>query len=88
MRVFLVNPASANGATGRRWAKLERRAAALGLEGEIGTLEPGKWGDCAVVRPRSAGGGPAEQVLETRREDVIATFVGGRSVYRADPVRT
>ena len=28
------------------------------------------------------------QVLETRREDVIATFVGGRSVYRADPVRT
>ncbi len=63
-------------------------AAALGLEGEIGTLEPGKWGDCAVVRPRSAGGGPAEQVLETRREDVIATFVGGRSVYRADPVRT
>ncbi|HET7368968.1 MAG TPA: diacylglycerol kinase family protein [Gaiella sp.] len=33
-RVFLVNPASANGATGRRWAELERRAAALGLEGD------------------------------------------------------
>lgn len=34
MRVFLVNPASANGATGRRWVELGRRAAALGLEGE------------------------------------------------------
>lgn len=33
--VFLVNPASANGATGKRWAELERRAAALGLRGEV-----------------------------------------------------
>ena len=32
--LFLVNPASANGSTGRRWAELERRARALGLEGE------------------------------------------------------
>lgn len=32
--VFLVNPASANGATGRRWAKLRRRAEAAGLRGE------------------------------------------------------
>lgn len=31
--VFLVNPASANGATGRRWPALEARARALGLEG-------------------------------------------------------
>jgi diacylglycerol kinase (ATP) len=30
---FLVNPASANGSTGRRWPELARRAAALGLEG-------------------------------------------------------
>ena len=33
-RVFLVNPASANGSTGRRWPELARRAAALGLDGE------------------------------------------------------
>jgi YegS/Rv2252/BmrU family lipid kinase len=33
-RVFLVNPASANGATGRRWPELARRAAARGLTGE------------------------------------------------------
>jgi diacylglycerol kinase (ATP) len=32
--VFLVNPASGNGATGRRWPELARRASALGLEGD------------------------------------------------------
>lgn len=62
-------------------------AQALGLEGEIGSLEPGKWGDCAVVRPRFPAGDPAEQVVEARREDVVATFLGGRDVYRAGPMR-
>jgi YegS/Rv2252/BmrU family lipid kinase len=32
--VFLVNPASANGSTGRRWPELARRAAGVGLEGD------------------------------------------------------
>jgi diacylglycerol kinase (ATP) len=32
--VFLVNPASDNGRTGRRWAELAQRAAQAGLEGE------------------------------------------------------
>jgi YegS/Rv2252/BmrU family lipid kinase len=32
--VFLVNPASDNGATGKRWPELAHRAALLGLEGE------------------------------------------------------
>jgi YegS/Rv2252/BmrU family lipid kinase len=32
--VFLVNPASDNGATGRRWPELAHRAARLGLTGE------------------------------------------------------
>ena len=31
--VFLVNPASANGSTGRRWPEMARRAAAAGLQG-------------------------------------------------------
>lgn len=31
--VFLVNPASANGSTGRRWPELARRASAAGLDG-------------------------------------------------------
>ena len=32
--VFLVNPASANGSTGRRWAEMAHRAATKGLEGD------------------------------------------------------
>src|SRR5438874_1386591 len=32
--VFLVNPASDNGATGKRWPEIARRAAALGLTGD------------------------------------------------------
>jgi diacylglycerol kinase (ATP) len=32
--VFLVNPASGNGATGKRWPELAHRASMLGLEGE------------------------------------------------------
>ena len=32
--VFLVNPASDNGGTGKRWAALAHRAAGLGLDGE------------------------------------------------------
>ncbi len=32
--VFLVNPASANGSTGRRWPELARQASAAGLEGD------------------------------------------------------
>ncbi len=83
----------------RRLAALDARLAvelatlggarALGLEGEIGSLEVGKWGDCLVVRPpHPAAADPTEQVLEARREDVVATFLGGRDVYRADPVGT
>jgi YegS/Rv2252/BmrU family lipid kinase len=32
---FLVNPASGNGATGKRWPRLRARAAELGLEGDV-----------------------------------------------------
>src|SRR2546425_8814290 len=32
--VFLVNPASDGGATGRRWPEIARRAAAVGLSGD------------------------------------------------------
>lgn len=61
-------------------------ASALGLDGEIGSLEVGKWGDCLVLRAASDTGSPAERVLESGPGDVIATFVGGRNVYRAEPV--
>ena len=32
--VFLVNPASSSGATGKRWPELAHRAERLGLSGE------------------------------------------------------
>jgi diacylglycerol kinase (ATP) len=52
--VFLVNPASANGWTGKRWPKLERRAAELGLVGE--TIVSQRRGHLAeVARDASAG---------------------------------
>jgi diacylglycerol kinase (ATP) len=34
MTTFLVNPASANGSTGRRWPEIERRAVEAGLHGQ------------------------------------------------------
>ena len=46
--VFLVNPASANGSTGKRWPKLEQRAAELGLTGETVVSErPGHLAEAA-----------------------------------------
>ena len=63
-------------------------AAALGLEREIGSLEAGKWGDCVVLRAPPVAGSPTEQALTCGPGDVIATFAGGRNVYRAEPVRS
>jgi 5-methylthioadenosine/S-adenosylhomocysteine deaminase len=60
-------------------------AVALGLEGETGSIEVGKWGDCVVLRtPTSAAGSPADRAQASGREDVMATLVGGRTVYRAE----
>ncbi len=63
-------------------------AAALGLDGDTGSLEVGKWGDCVVLRSASAGASPAERALGSGRDDVIVTFLGGRDVFRAEPVRS
>ena len=47
--VFLVNPASANGSTGKRWPELEQRAAALGLRGRsVFSEAPGQLGELAA----------------------------------------
>jgi 5-methylthioadenosine/S-adenosylhomocysteine deaminase len=61
-------------------------AEALGLEAEIGSLEVGKWGDCVVLKFPAGASSPAGGALESGREGVIATFLGGRDVYRAEPV--
>jgi 5-methylthioadenosine/S-adenosylhomocysteine deaminase len=57
-------------------------ARALGLEAEIGGLRAGKWGDCAVIRLRDGTAAPEAKVLASGPRDVLATFVGGRDVYR------
>ena len=56
-------------------------ARALGLAEEVGSLTPGKWGDVAIVRLRAERGSPAERVLTSAAEDVVATYVGGRPVF-------
>ncbi len=53
--VFLVNPASANGSTGRRWPELARQAAAAGLEGD--TLFSERQGHLAELAREAALGG-------------------------------
>jgi len=51
--VFLVNPASANGSTGKKWPELEKRAAALGLEGRsIRSQAAGELGGLAAQAVR------------------------------------
>lgn len=60
---------------------------ALGLDGEIGSLAPGKWGDLAVVDL----GGPvdaarlADTVLSRGGTAVRRTVVGGREVFSREP---
>jgi cytosine/adenosine deaminase-related metal-dependent hydrolase len=59
-------------------------ARALGLDSHTGSLLPGKWADCAVVRiPANTGGTPAERVLASGPRDILRTYVGGKEVYRA-----
>jgi 5-methylthioadenosine/S-adenosylhomocysteine deaminase len=62
-------------------------AGALGLEGEIGSLTRGKWGDVIAVETEGAldGGAaaPAEAVLTAAPESVRLTVIGGRVVHQS-----
>ena len=56
-------------------------ARALGMDGEVGSLRTGKWGDCTVIRPppSTAGLEPAARVLDSAPKDVVATYVEERT---------
>jgi 5-methylthioadenosine/S-adenosylhomocysteine deaminase len=59
-------------------------ARAIGLEEEVGRIRPGWFGDLTAVglTPES---NPLEAILHAGVEDVLATFLAGRPVYRRGP---
>ena len=72
-----------DGETGLRLATLEG-ARALGVEGETGSLEGGKYADFAVVEaaPNRSSASPEMEVLEAAAGGgVVATVVSGEPVY-------
>jgi cytosine/adenosine deaminase-related metal-dependent hydrolase len=61
-------------------------AAAIGLDGVVGSLEVGKWADLCLLRVPKLVTDPgvlAAAVLAGQPSDVLATYVAGRPVYRA-----
>jgi diacylglycerol kinase (ATP) len=69
-----VNPASANGSTGRRWPEIARRAAAAGLEGE--TYISTRPGEIADLAARAAGEG-ARLVVAVGGDGTVNETVNG-----------
>jgi aminodeoxyfutalosine deaminase len=59
-----------------------RSARALGLD-DTGSLRPGKWADCTVIRLPPGEGTPSDRLLASSPDHVLLTCVAGREVYRA-----
>ncbi|MDP8951794.1 MAG: amidohydrolase family protein [Actinomycetota bacterium] len=81
--LFAANLHGFDGERSFRLATLDG-ARALGIEGETGSLEVGKWADFAVVEaaPGESGRSPEMEVLEAAAGGgVVATVVGGEPVY-------
>jgi cytosine/adenosine deaminase-related metal-dependent hydrolase len=56
-------------------------ARALGVDSEAGSLRPGKFADCTVIRVPAGRRTAAELVLASSPSDILRTYVGGREVY-------
>ena len=59
-------------------------AHAIGLGGELGSLEPGKWGDVAAIAIGETAD-PLEAVLASAPGDVCCTWVGGAEKFQRVP---
>lgn len=72
--VFVVNPASANGSTRRRWPEIAHRAAELGLDGEaLLSASPGH----AMELARGAAQGGAKLVVAVGGDGTVNEVVNG-----------
>ena len=80
--VFVVNPASANGSTGRRWPRIAHAAAAAGLTGQ--TLLSERPGHVAELTRRAAEDG-ASLVVVAGGDGTVNEAVNG--LMRASPER-
>ena len=79
--LFAVEMHGVSGAAGLKLATLGG-ARALGIEGETGTLDAGKWADIAVVETSPEDGDPERGVLEAAAGGGVAvTVVGGNVIY-------
>jgi len=80
--VFVVNPASANGSTRRRWPEIAHRAAELGLAGE--TLLSERRGHAAELARRAAEEG-ARLVVAVGGDGTVNEVVNGLLAAAAEP---
>jgi 5-methylthioadenosine/S-adenosylhomocysteine deaminase len=79
--LFAVGLHGFDGRTGLGLATLGG-ARALGIDGETGSLEAGKWADLAIVEAAPSGEHPETEVLEAAAGGgVAATVVGGNLVH-------
>ena len=79
--LFAVNLHGMDGATGLELATLGG-ARSLGIDGETGSIEEGKWADLALVEVSPGNGDSGRDVLEAAAGGAVAaTVVGGNVIY-------